>query len=516
MGCTAKDHVDSCPGTEACGYTEVLGDGTICDYSVKQYETWDEYTITQSAKNLFQQVLADIEKEAQAKYNAKLTKEQNVCINNENNKGIMGASENGSTFMWVKLNSNKVPKNYAMKGLTTNQFKASNDLYGSFCRARITVTSDDKEIQDALNDKATAYFAVGDSFTCGSWIDQKTLDAITKKVGEQARKDAGEGSTKEKLTYAWSTIGGFLGGGALGTGLTESGVVSGLLNKADYKMTNNKSQEDYKKICYDYIEKARSAVSSNNIDSANSYASSALATCEKLGAKDCPKEDVDGNVINNNKAVSLSSSTVTTTNNANEFKSSLEGMKGGVEAFVGKNDAGKKDSDYTRFSSLISEALKLSDVTASNNFAEDAKAACLALSAKNTYGLRSTYCTYKPWVNNSNAASSFTTTQNVVANKTDFNDYLARIETACRNANDLSEAEAKRNKAARIAIPIATSVAGGALGAGISASVLQAKYETAANEAVKAWMDEIGSHIQCYLGSEELGSYGDVISFEID
>ena len=61
-----------------------------------------------------------------------------------------------------------------------------------------------------------------------------------------------------------------------------------------------------------------------------------------------------------------------------------------------------------------------------------------------------------------------------------------------------------------------TSVVAGGLGAGITASVLQAKYETAANEAVAAWMEEIGEHIQCYLGTEELGTYGDVVSFTIE
>ena len=72
------------------------------------------------------------------------------------------------------------------------------------------------------------------------------------------------------------------------------------------------------------------------------------------------------------------------------------------------------------------------------------------------------------------------------------------------------------SKAARIAIPVVSTVAGGAVGAGITASVLQAKYEKAENEAVAAWMEEIGEHIQCYLGTDELGSYGDVISFTIE
>ena len=211
-----------------------------CVYDVQNTMPVTEFTLKESAKSLFQKVLVDVEKEAQAKYNAKLTKEQNICLSN-NNGGIKGALDNGSTFMWVKLKSNKIPKNYNMRGLTTKQFTASNDLYGSFCRARITVTSDDRAIQEELGDKATAYFAVGDSFTCGSWIDNKTLEKITKQVGEKARKDAGEGSTKEKIAYAWATVGGALGGGAIGTALTESGLVSKWMTKANEN--NSLSQE---------------------------------------------------------------------------------------------------------------------------------------------------------------------------------------------------------------------------------------------------------------------------------
>ena len=90
------------------------------------------------------------------------------------------------------------------------------------------------------------------------------------------------------------------------------------------------------------------------------------------------------------------------------------------------------------------------------------------------------------------------------------------IKSSCENASDNGGNDISENKAARIAIPIATTIAGGALGAGITASVLKAKYEKAENAAIAEWMEEIGEHIQCYLGAEELGSYGDVISFTIE
>ena len=73
----------------------------------------------------------------------------------------------------------------------------------------------------------------------------------------------------------------------------------------------------------------------------------------------------------------------------------------------------------------------------------------------------------------------------------------------------------KRKKTNWIAAGVGTVVTG-ALGFGITKSVLSSKYNSAENEAVAEWMKEIGEHIQCYLGTEELGSYGDIVSFTVE
>ena len=75
---------------------------------------------------------------------------------------------------------------------------------------------------------------------------------------------------------------------------------------------------------------------------------------------------------------------------------------------------------------------------------------------------------------------------------------------------------ASNTGAVRWAVPVATSLGAGALGAGITASVIKQKKENIKNEAAQKWMDEIGEHIQCYLGTDELGTYGDVVSIELD
>ncbi len=417
-------------GEDYCDTTDE--DGCVYDQKVTMGVT--EYKLTNGAKSLFQQLLADVEKEAQAKYNAKLTKEQNVCLSN-NNGGIMGSTDNGSTFMWVKLRGTKVPKAYQSKGLTANQFTASNDLYGSFCRARITVMSDDKDIQDMLTREggaSVAYFAVGDSFTCGSWISNKTLEAISRKVGQRELCKQGYGtwdskkgecngsqlSVKEKLSYAWGTVAPAVAGLGIGIGLTESGLLGGTNGKAAGK--NNKEFSAYKNAC---INSASAAITEAgktepNTTQAKTYLEQAKTYCGKLQANIKDSEEASGT------------------------------YKGGAIGIT-------CDQSFTD-----------TDAASIKAAAESVKASC-------------------------NSA-----------------EYLA--------VNKKGEIKDNNNNVVRSLVPIATTLGAGALGAGITASVIKQKKENIQNEAAQQWLDEIGEHIQCYLGTDELGTYGDVVSIELD
>ena len=234
-----------------CGYIDEDG----CLYDVDQLVPRRDYQLSMAADTLFQEVMGDLEKEAQAKYNAKLTAEQNMCVD-ANNGGIMGRNDHSSTYMWVKLKNRKVPKNYSTNGLAANDFVASNDLYGSFCRARVTIQSDDPDLQTLLQKGqkwSTAYFAVGDVFTCGSWIPQKDLESIAetvaaKKLGKSI-EDAKDGkmSTAQKWATAAATIGS-AGLGVAGMELLQSKTgLGGLMN------TNGNSAQ----ACHDKFAFAR-------------------------------------------------------------------------------------------------------------------------------------------------------------------------------------------------------------------------------------------------------------------
>ena len=89
--------------------------------------------------------------------------------------------------------------------------------------------------------------------------------------------------------------------------------------------------------------------------------------------------------------------------------------------------------------------------------------------------------------------------------------------TAC-SSMDISgnDRDLRQKRNASLIAGAAMSAVGAGLGAGITASVLEAKYQGISDEAVKAWMEEVGDHIKCYVGTEELGSYGDIVNFSID
>ena len=266
-GCTVSDDKDGLCDDTIVGECETV-DENGCVYDKPYYVGRSEYQMNMAATSLFREVLGNLELEAQAKYNQKLTKEQNMC-RAANEGGIMGRKDMAATYMWAKLRSRRVPKNYATNGLKTTEFVESNDLYGSFCRARITVQSDDMEIQRYLQDKkntkdwTTAYFAVGDVFTCGSWIPQKDLEKIASKVAckkavlDGTIRDASvcdkDNITADDLNLTtgqrWavtgvsiaSVIGGGVGGAYLMDHLQDSEMLGGLMTKNQNRNTSRQN-----------------------------------------------------------------------------------------------------------------------------------------------------------------------------------------------------------------------------------------------------------------------------------
>ncbi|MBR2012571.1 MAG: hypothetical protein IKA08_04915 [Alphaproteobacteria bacterium] len=403
---------------------EMDADGDIYDEPV--YESYKSYLTTQAANTLFKELITDIEYEAQAKYNAKLTKQQNMCMSS-NAGGVMGKNDLGSTFMWAKLKNNKVPTSYATAGLKPNQIVASNELYGSFCRVRVNVQSDNKDIQDAINkgaDWATAYFAAGDSFTCGSWISGKDLEKIAELVGKDARSDAQKSQVKnlEWWLAPIAAIGSGVGGAYLGAGIANGdvfGKLSGLnanRSSTETKARNqcNASYESFVKNVNDMTDECTNKTDFTVLnDSVNMVKAAQLLNVDK--------------VLTNNLTVAI-------TNMSKACKDLEE----------------DKDLDI-------------------KNLKQDV-------------------------LNQAKMLHSYCETSDV------------------NNAQDI----AKKTQTAAGITGAVTAVAGGALTFFATKAIKEANLDKAEQEAYDLFMNEIGEHIYCYIGGEEAGQYGDVITTSME
>jgi len=119
----------------------------------------------------------------------KREKEKAACINN--NIGI------GNTFVWASRYSNI--NNYA------SMVEDVDEPANNTCFVKVEMKSDDAKISVA--DIPAKYFEMGQTITCGDWADE---DALEKRILD-AKKSA----------RTWGTVGGAVGGAALGVGAME-------------------------------------------------------------------------------------------------------------------------------------------------------------------------------------------------------------------------------------------------------------------------------------------------------
>lgn len=491
--CVAYDRAEP----NANGTCDGVMDEDGCLYSEPVYQSNAEYVLENAGKTLFQELLSDVEREAQAKYNAKLTKEQNVCLA-QNNGGIRGSSDNGSTFMWVKLKNNKIPKNYNTKGLSTKQFTASNDLYGSFCRARITVTSDDKAVQEVLaqTGESTAYFAVGDAFTCGSWISSKTLEEITNKIKDTAKNEAGRGSGAEKRDLMWTQLIGTLVGGAggyIGTNALQNTGLLGGQSKADAEKADKALDE-----CVANVNKAEAAQDSKE---QIKFANLAWQKAREGGAKGLD----DASPFAENQYYILQKQRYNKTvvgsyeNIANTIKSKCDVLANDLKklncnTYIDSVLAGVKDAEPTEAKAKnIKKNL------------EDAKEVC----DNDCKDLNIPDLAIESYQENTDGSNT-----KLIRN---IGNELVALRKACVDAKTSDKSKDKTKKTLiNIGGAAVGALAGNMLAYRIAKTTKEASYDNAANAAVAEWMEQVGDHIQCYLGTEELGSYGDTIGFTIE
>lgn len=217
--------------------------------------TYEEYALDSSSSDLFKNVLKDLELEAMAIYQSELVAEQQACYA-ANAGGIIGNQSSGSTYMWAKLKGADVPADYSINGLTSDKFIKSDELYESFCRVRVTLSSNDPVLQGVLNDQEfndnfVRYFAVGDAITCGSWLDlgecsTNADDSLCKAIVD-AVKDKNKHENNTKLAWGIPLGAVLTTGAALATGYTTKsgdmlGGLTGKKNKSKMESINKQKK----------------------------------------------------------------------------------------------------------------------------------------------------------------------------------------------------------------------------------------------------------------------------------
>ena len=413
--CTASDGSQgSCNTVDSTGKV----------YDTPVYISYESYLQNEAATTLFRELVYDLEKEAQAIYNKKLTEEQNMCLA-ANAGGIMGSNDTGSTYMWVKLKSKNVPNDYAIKGLNRSEFNPSNELYGSFCSVQVRLQSDDAKLQAAMKgaDWATAYFAVGDAFTCGSWIPEETLSTLAKAVASEATEDTREAYKRTEFwTTLLGTVGGTVGGWFLGDSIREGKTMGSLTG-----LTGNTTEDvsNAKKLSIKYIDYINTLIDDNNVETKvvdanlkvlNTYA-------KKLDIVDATIKSVNDSVDKwKNAKLAL-----------NSAKSEEQNQK-------------QKELDSAK------DAVKKS---------------------------------------------------------------LELLKMECEAASTVSNS----NKKTAWITPVTAGVlgiAGGFLLNKATRDIQEANLSAAEKAAYEEWMNNVGKHLKCYIGTDEAGQYGDILSVSME
>lgn len=435
----------------------MAADGTIYDEPI--YISTTAYQQNLAAENLFSELVYDLEKEAQAIYNSKLTQEQNMCLA-QNNGGIMSGRDTGSTFMWAKLRNNRVPNDYNVNGLKRTNFDPSNELYGSFCAMRVTVQSDDADIQEAMRDASwtNAYFAVGDSFTCGSWIPSSALEEMANAAAKDATSDmvARQGRT-EFWTTLLGTVGGGLGGAYLGAGIADGSVfgkLTGLNNKKEAEPFDAKDAATFITRIKDYLGQDVKDIDEADIDSIDVYMGSLESNAKK--------------------------------SNANI-------------AFI--DTASRAVKSFTR------------DMQDHIDSTEDIKECQCNIADGTTRITGNTYCITKcaglEGYNNTNVEKALESSKNsAITALDDLQVALDAVDGEEKEKKDLTPVWSALGT-------VVLGTAGGLLVNKATRDIQQSNLDAAEKAAYEEFMNKVGSHIKCYIGAEEAGQYGDILSITL-
>lgn len=529
-------------GTQ-CPCNDFVND-KLCDEPV--YTTQFEYNTKQAATTLFKELITDIEYEAQAIYNAKLTKQQNMCLS-LNQGGVLGTQDQGSTYAWVKLKKNSIPKYYSTAGLKPSDFTNSNDLYGSFCRVRVTLQSDDPAIQELLNkgsDWATAYFAAGDAYTCGSWIGESNLRKLAEAAGTAAREKKNFEIQKDGTNnWYWALPAIMTATGVGGAYLAENYETGDIFGG----LTGKTGKKTYKDQCLENIDKAENNLKKDTWESAVVYFDLANQNAKDAGVENptkwpddieketseprlvsengevtsyyCGKTEVTeydeclGNmswetaksqieslliemedICNNDKMIDSSDPT--------ECEESVKAAKTELEKAYGKDTVAAVKANYNNAYRLAKDA----GVSRIPQWGDTIKADTLTEPTERTTKSDGVYKCGDTEVGKNTVCigdKTLNDAKKTVKNK------LASLKLQCEAASNKNTTD--REKDGQWGAGVVSSLIGGGLTIGVIETAKETMRDQAELDAYNAFYDELGQHIHCYVGGEPAGEFGQTV-----
>lgn len=157
-------------------------------------------------------------------------REKAACI--QNNIGV------GNTFVWASKYSDT--SNYA------SMIEDIENPVNNVCFVKVAMKSDDTRVD--ISDIPTKYFVMGDTITCGAWADNEVL--------RQRILDA------KKKGRTWATVGGAVGGAAVGVGAMEL-FGNDLLAKAGVEKVAGSKEIEYCSYLQGLDEKEKSSAKEN-------------------------------------------------------------------------------------------------------------------------------------------------------------------------------------------------------------------------------------------------------------
>ncbi|MBQ7055305.1 MAG: hypothetical protein IJN91_00005, partial [Alphaproteobacteria bacterium] len=95
---------------------------------------------------------------------------------------------------------------------------------------------------------------------------------------------------------------------------------------------------------------------------------------------------------------------------------------------------------------------------------------------------------------------------------------LKALKEACDEDNYIDESDKNwfQNWGGAVTIGTGTALLGGFTTYKIVQSAQDTKLDKAEQEAYQEFMDNIGSKIRCFIGADEVGTYGDMISTQME